>query len=101
MGALGLGIKKTCIPSLNFAEIYQASSLHEVHNKEIISIKKLKNRAMEDKSSTYPALYSQQALSVLLRTQRFLWRNVQYTYGRFTGCVMIGLLMGSLYFQIG
>lgn len=51
-------------------------------------------------SSTYPASFSEQASLVLLRTQRFLWRNVQYTYGRLTGCVMIGLLMGSLYFQI-
>ncbi|KAI8027101.1 ABC transporter G family member 38 [Camellia lanceoleosa] len=101
MGVLGLGIKTRGTPSLNFAEIYKASSLNEINNKEIGSIKKLtKNRTTRSLSSTYPAPYSRQASLVLLRTQRFLWRNVQYTYARLTGCVMIGLLMGSLYFQI-
>ncbi|GMP39864.1 hypothetical protein CsSME_00010542 [Camellia sinensis var. sinensis] len=101
MGVLGLGIKTRGTPSLNFAEIYTASSLNEINNKEIGSIKKLtKNRTARSLSSTYPAPYSRQASLVLLRTQRFLWRNVQYTYARLTGCVMIGLLMGSLYFQI-
>lgn len=61
----------------------------------------MKNREMVDKSSSYPAPYLQQALLVLLRTLRLLWRNIQYTYGRLIVCVMIGLLMGSLYFQIG
>jgi ABC-type multidrug transport system ATPase subunit len=101
MGALGLGIKTSIIPLLNFSEIYQASSLQKINNEEICSIKKMnKKRRRNYLSSTYPAPYSRQAILVLLRTQRFLWRNVEYTYGRLTGCVMIGLLMGSLYFQI-
>ncbi|XP_062143754.1 pleiotropic drug resistance protein TUR2-like [Alnus glutinosa] len=101
MGALGLGIKTSIIPLLNFSEIYQANSLQKINNEEICSIKKMnKKRRRNYLSSTYPAPYSRQAILVLLRTQRFLWRNVQYTYGRLTGCVMIALLMGSLYFQI-
>ncbi|XP_059654383.1 ABC transporter G family member 39-like [Cornus florida] len=101
MGALGLGIKNRGTPSLNFAEIFKVSCLHEINQKEMRNLKKLtKNGTTERLSSTYSAPYSHQAILVLLRTQRFLWRNVQYTYGRLTGCIMIGLLMGSLYFQI-
>ncbi|CAK9181175.1 unnamed protein product [Ilex paraguariensis] len=101
MEALGLGIKNRGTPVQNFAKIYQASLLHEANNQEISSIKKLKNyKISKHLSSIYTASYPQQASLVLLRTQRFLWRNVQYTYGRLTGCVVIGLLMGSLYFQI-
>ncbi|KAM4118830.1 hypothetical protein ACJW30_03G012300 [Castanea mollissima] len=101
MGALGIGTKKRDTPSLNFSQIYQASSLCEMNNKEICNIKKsIKNIRRNYLSSTYPAPYSWQAILVIIRTQRFLWRNVQYTYARLTGCVMIGLLMGSLYFQI-
>ncbi|KAK2977191.1 hypothetical protein RJ640_008816 [Escallonia rubra] len=101
MGALGLDIRTRSPLPLNFVDIYNASSLHEFHNKEINNIKKLsKNIIAKRTSSAYPAPYPRQASLVLLRTQRFLWRNVQYTYGRLTGCIMIGLLMGSLYFQI-
>ncbi|OMP09385.1 hypothetical protein COLO4_05497 [Corchorus olitorius] len=102
MGVLGQGIKRRGDPSLNFPEIYQTSSLKESNNNEICSIKNSTERRTSKYlyASTYAAPYSQQFILVLLRTQRFLWRNVQYTYGRLTGCVMIGLLMGSLYFQI-
>lgn len=101
MGALGLGILKRRTPPLNYAEIYQASSLQEINNNEIRNIKKsTKDRTSDNLLPTYPAPYSWQAILVLLRTHRFLWRNVQYTYGRLTGCIMTGLLMGSLYYQI-
>ncbi|KAL3515901.1 hypothetical protein ACH5RR_022803 [Cinchona calisaya] len=101
MGYLGQGIKSRGIPSLNFADSYRASSLHKLVNKEIAAIKNLhKVRVPEKIAPAYPAPYSRQAVLVLLSTQRFLWRNVQYTYGRLTGCIMIGFLMGSLYFQI-
>ncbi|PON98277.1 ABC transporter, G [Trema orientale] len=101
METLGLGVKKRCTQLLNFAEAYQGSSLHEISRKEISDIRNsMQNSLQNDKSSAYTAPYSQQALLVLLRTQRFLWRNVHYTYGRLMGCMMIGLLMGSLYFQI-
>ncbi|KAI6695438.1 hypothetical protein NL676_023148 [Syzygium grande] len=101
MATLGLGIKKRETPTINFAEAYQASSLHEMNNREIDSIKSLtEDRNYMVSSSVYPAPYTLQAMMVLLRTQRFLWRNVQYTYGRLTGCIMIGLLMGSLYWKI-
>ncbi|KAK3016996.1 hypothetical protein RJ639_006562 [Escallonia herrerae] len=101
MGALGLDIRTRSPLPLNFVDIYKASSLHEFHNKEINNIKKLSKKIIPKcTSSAYPAPYPRQASLVLLRTQRFLWRNVQYTYGRLTGCIMIGLLMGSLYFQI-
>ncbi|KAK6911685.1 ABC transporter-like, ATP-binding domain [Dillenia turbinata] len=101
MGSLGLGIKKRNISSLNFADIYKESSLHESNIKEITIMKAMMKKQMSRPvASTYPAPYLRQAGLVLLRTQRLLWRNVQYTYGRLTGCIMIGLLMGSLYFQI-
>ncbi|PON69613.1 ABC transporter, G [Parasponia andersonii] len=101
METLGLGVKKRHTQLLNFAEAYQASSLHEISRKEISDIRNsMQNSLQNDKSSAYTAPYSQQALLVLLRTQRFLWRNVHYTYGRLMGCMIIGLLMGSLYFQI-
>ncbi|XP_077240342.1 pleiotropic drug resistance protein 1-like [Tasmannia lanceolata] len=101
MGSLGLGIKMRGTPVVDFAEIYRKSVLCETNQKEIIRIKKLgKQRKLKITQSTYPTPYIRQAWLVLLRTQRFLWRNVQYTYARLTGCVMIGLLMGSLYFQI-
>ncbi|KAI3439344.1 uncharacterized protein J3R85_004754 [Psidium guajava] len=97
MATLGLGIKRRATPTINFAEAYQASSLHEVNNREIRSIKSLtEDRNYMVSSSVYPAPYTLQAMMVLLRTQRFLWRNVQYTYGRLTGCIMIGLLMGVI-----
>jgi ABC-type multidrug transport system ATPase subunit len=101
MRALGLGIRKGQTPQINYAETYQTSFLQEINSKTISNAKKLiKERASEDQFSTYSAPYSRQAIWVLLRTQRFLWRNVQYTYGRLIGCIMIGLLMGSLYYQI-
>ncbi|KAL3725768.1 hypothetical protein ACJRO7_030749 [Eucalyptus globulus] len=101
MSTLGVGIKKRATPSINFAGAYQASSLHEMNNREINSINSLtEDRNSKVSSSVYPASYKLQALMVLLRTQRFLWRNVQYTYGRLTGCIVIGLLMGSLYWKI-
>ncbi|KAJ4836594.1 hypothetical protein Tsubulata_030481, partial [Turnera subulata] len=101
MGTLGLGIKKEQGPPLNYAEIYQASALQDINKGEILNIKKLiKDRTLHYQHSAYPVPYSRQAIWVLVRTQRFLWRNVQYTYGRLTGCIMVGLLMGTLYFQI-
>lgn len=101
MGCLGQGIKSRGMPSQNFADSYKTSSLHKLVKEEIGTIKNLnKGRVPKQKAPAYPAPYSRQAGLVLLRTQRFLWRNVQYTYGRLTGCIMIGLLMGSLYYQI-
>ncbi|WCJ26876.1 ABC transporter G family member 36 [Euphorbia peplus] len=101
MRTLGIGIRKGQRPPLNYAEIYEASYLQEANSKEVSNIKKvMKNKISESQSSTYPASHSRQLVLVLLRTQRFLWRNVQYTYGRLTGCIMIGFLMGSLYYQI-
>ncbi|XP_027158641.1 ABC transporter G family member 37-like [Coffea eugenioides] len=101
MGYLGQGIKSRGTPSINFADKYRASSLHKQVNEEIAAIKNLRKVRVPKKTApAYPAPYSRQAGQVLLRTQRFLWRNVQYTYGRLTGCIMIGFLMGSLYYQI-
>ncbi|KAL3725770.1 hypothetical protein ACJRO7_030751 [Eucalyptus globulus] len=101
MATLGVGIKKRATPPINFAGAYQASSLHEINNREIYRIKSLtEDRNYMVSSSVYPAPYTLQAMIVLLRTQRFLWRNVRYTYGRLTGCIMTGLLMGSLYWKI-
>ncbi|GMY22062.1 Brefeldin A resistance protein [Fagus crenata] len=65
MGALGIGTKKRGTPSLNFAQIYQASSLCEINNKEFSSIKKtINNRKRNYLSSTYPAPYSHQAILI-------------------------------------
>ncbi|GMY21981.1 Brefeldin A resistance protein [Fagus crenata] len=65
MGALGIGTKMRGTPSLNFAQIYQASSLCEINNKEISSIKKtINNRKRNYLSSTYPAPYSRQAILI-------------------------------------
>ncbi|KAF9594335.1 hypothetical protein IFM89_030464 [Coptis chinensis] len=102
MGSLGLGIKKRGNPLVDFGEIYQQSSLCATNKKEIISIKKSTKHTKPNTvlDSSYPMPYLQQAWLVMLRTQLFLWRNVQYTYGRLIGCLMIGLLMGSLYYQI-
>lgn len=101
MDYLGQGIKSRAKPSLNFADFYKASALHELIKKDIIAIKNHhKGREPKRISPAFPAPYSRQAGLVLLRTHRFLWRNVQYTYGRLTGCIIIGFLMGSLYFQI-
>lgn len=101
MGVLGLGIKRRGKPLADFGEIYESSSLCEINKKEISSIKRsTKHKKLKTVQSTYPTPFLWQAWLVLLRTQRFLWRNVQYTFGRLTGCVMIGLLMGSLYFRI-
>lgn len=100
MGYLGQGIKIRGMPPLNFAETYRTSSLHKLVDQEIAAIKDLHKEKIPEKiAPSYPAPYSRQAGLVLLRTQRFLWRNVQYTHGRLIGCILIGLLMGSLYFQ--
>ncbi|KAG8648329.1 hypothetical protein MANES_09G179900v8 [Manihot esculenta] len=101
MGALGFDIQKRQTHLLNYAEIYEASSLQAANSKKVCNVRKMmKGKTANNLASTYPAPYSWQAILVLQRTQRFLWRNVQYTYGRLTGCIMIGLLMGSLYYQI-
>ncbi|KAJ1265885.1 hypothetical protein BS78_08G107700 [Paspalum vaginatum] len=105
MGVTGLGIPRR--PAVtDFAEEFQKSHLYEVAIKVAsATVKnskfgKEKDDNMISISYNYPASLIRQAGLVLLRTQRFLWRNVNYTYSRFTGCVMIGLLMGSLYFKI-
>ncbi|GLT31265.1 hypothetical protein SLA2020_060120 [Shorea laevis] len=97
----GLRIKKRGNPTQNFAEIYQDSLLQQINNNVLLRIKKLtEKRKSEGRCTTYPAPYFTQFILLLLRTQRSLWRNVQYTYGRLTACILIGLLMGSLYLQI-
>jgi ABC-type multidrug transport system ATPase subunit/ABC-type multidrug transport system permease subunit len=107
MGVMGLGIQRRRPAMIDFAEEFQNSHLHEVAMKVVNTTMKKKNKFRKEKDSNmvsisynYPPSFIRQIGLVLLRTQRFLWRNVNYTYSRFTGCVMIGLLMGSLYFKI-
>ncbi|KAJ0980557.1 hypothetical protein J5N97_008812 [Dioscorea zingiberensis] len=101
MAVLGLGIKTRGSAVTNFAKAYQNSALFEVNIKEISILNNSDEfKRLKIARSKYPASYARQARLVLMRTQRFLWRNVQYTYGRLIGCIMIGLLMGSLYFHI-
>lgn len=104
MGVLGLGIPRKGAEVTDFAGEFQNSHLCEVTKKAIITTVK-NNKSGKDSNKTtdnykYPVSAIRQAGLVLLRTQRYLWRNVHYTYSRFTGCMMIGLLMGSLYFKI-
>ncbi|XP_072148351.1 pleiotropic drug resistance protein TUR2-like [Setaria viridis] len=106
MGVTGLGIQRRRTAVIDFAEEFQNSHLHEVAMKVVNTAMKNKKFGKEKDSNmisisyNYPASFIRQIGLVLLRTQRFLWRNVNYTYSRFTGCAMIGLLMGSLYFKI-
>jgi len=106
MGVTGLGIPRKKLAVIDFADEFQKSHLYEVAMKVINAAMKNnkhgneKDNNMRSISYNYPASFTSQIGLVLLRTQRFLWRNVNYTYSRFTGCVMIGLLMGSLYFKI-
>ncbi|KAF8776612.1 hypothetical protein HU200_003335 [Digitaria exilis] len=105
MGVTGLGIPRR-LALTDFAKEFQNSHLYEVAMKVVNTamknnkFEKDKDNSMISVSYNYPASFARQIGLVLLRTQRFLWRNVNYTYSRFTGCVMIGLLMGSLYFKI-
>ncbi|CAN6343362.1 unnamed protein product [Urochloa humidicola] len=105
MGVAGLGIPRR-LAVTDFAEEFQNSHLHEVAMKAINTamknnkFEKEKDSNMISISYNYPSSFIRQIWLVLLRTQRFLWRNVNYTYSRLTGCVVIGLLMGSLYFKI-
>ncbi|CAL4898614.1 unnamed protein product [Urochloa decumbens] len=105
MGVAGLGIPRR-LAVTDFAEEFQNSHLHEVAMKAVNTAMK-NNKFEQEKDSNmisisynYPSSFIRQIWLVLLRTQRFLWRNVNYTYSRLTGCVVIGLLMGSLYFKI-
>ncbi|CAD6267446.1 unnamed protein product [Miscanthus lutarioriparius] len=106
MGVTGLGIPRKKLAVTDFADEFQNSHLYEVAMKVINTAMKNnkhgneKDHNMRSISYNYPVSFIRQIGLVLLRTQRFLWRNVNYTYSRFTGCVMIGLLMGSLYFKI-
>ena len=106
MGVIGHGIPGRRLAVTDFVEEFQNSHLHEVAMKVINNatennkIGKEKDINMISISYNYPTSFMKQLGLVLLRTQRFLWRNVNYTYSRFTGCVVIGLLMGSLYFKI-
>ncbi|CAN6348072.1 unnamed protein product [Urochloa humidicola] len=105
MGVAGLGIPRR-LAVTDFAEEFQNSHLHEVAMKAVNTAMKI-NKFEKEKDSNmisisynYPSSFIRQIWLVLLRTQRFLWRNVNYTYSRLTGCMVIGLLMGSLYFKI-
>lgn len=101
LGVLGIGIKRRGSALTDFGEAYQKSILCKSNKKIVGTIKKSgRHKKWKITQSMYPTSYARQAGLVLLRTQRFLWRNVQYTYSRLVGCMMIGLLMGSLYFQI-
>ncbi|KAL6623571.1 hypothetical protein ACP70R_033450 [Stipagrostis hirtigluma subsp. patula] len=106
MGVIGLGIPRKRLAVTDFAKEFQKSHLCNMAKKAVKSTVKNKKFGKEKDNNVitenykYPVSPIRQAGLVLLRTQRFLWRNVHYTYSRFTGCVMIGLLMGSLYFKI-
>ncbi|TVU49709.1 hypothetical protein EJB05_01035, partial [Eragrostis curvula] len=106
MHITGHGIPRTRIAATDFAKEFQNSHLCEMVRKAVkttVRSNKLgtkKDRNMVTDNYKYPASPIGQLGMILLRTQRFLWRNVNYTYSRFTGCVIIGLLMGSLYYKI-
>ncbi|KAL6847372.1 hypothetical protein ACP4OV_023225 [Aristida adscensionis] len=106
MGAIGLGIPRRRRAVTDFGKEFKSCHLCEMAKKTVtptVKNKKLgkeKDSSMINENYKYPVSLIRQLGLVLLRTQRFLWRNVHYTYSRFTGCVLIGLLMGSLYFKI-
>ncbi|ERN03264.1 ABC transporter G family member 36 isoform X1 [Amborella trichopoda] len=102
MDILGCGINNRKPPIKNFAYIYESSTLHDANRKEIINVRKrLTGQGKPYMADfAYPTTYIRQVAMVVLRSQRLLWRNVRYTFGRLIGCATLGLLMGSLYFQI-
>ncbi|TVU32503.1 hypothetical protein EJB05_24234, partial [Eragrostis curvula] len=106
MDITGHGIPRTRIAATYLAKEFQNSHLCEMVRKAVKTtvrsnkLRKQKDRNMITDNYKYPGSPIRQLGMILLRTQRFLWRNVNYTYSRFTGCVMIGLLMDSLYFKI-
>ncbi|EFJ33605.1 hypothetical protein SELMODRAFT_406260 [Selaginella moellendorffii] len=86
----------------NLGLVYRASSLGSSNAEELKKLRKQyrKNSFWPALDSTYAAPYSKQAWLVFLRTQRFLYRNVQYTFGRLSGSIALGLLLGSVYYKI-
>jgi hypothetical protein len=50
--------------------------------------------------SGYRAPFPLMAKEVLLKMQRFYWRNVNYNFGRMTSALGLGLILGSVYFNI-
>uniref|UniRef100_J3NE90 ABC transporter domain-containing protein n=1 Tax=Oryza brachyantha TaxID=4533 RepID=J3NE90_ORYBR len=105
MGVIGIGIPRKKVAVADIVGEFQNSYLLEIAKGTITRVTTAENESRKHNNMitgnyNYSASPIRQLGLVLLRTQRFLWRNVHYTYSRFTGCVMVGLLMGSLYFKI-
>ncbi|MCO5592667.1 hypothetical protein L7F22_046670 [Adiantum nelumboides] len=100
LDALGVGIKQHG-PTHDFATLYRNSVLASSNTDELLRLRRQnRRRALQPVHSSYAAPLTTQAAMVFLRTQRFLWRNVSYTFGRLTGSIALGLLMGSIYLHI-
>ncbi|KAJ7531024.1 hypothetical protein O6H91_14G029200 [Diphasiastrum complanatum] len=99
---LGAGIRKRRSVQ-NYGEIYLESQLGKKNEAEINKLcagGDAGDGVVVSEDSGYAASYCTQAAMVFLRTQRFLYRNVHYTFGRLAGAIALGLLLGSVYIQI-
>lgn len=47
----------------------------------------------------YRSSYGQMAKEVIVRLQKSYWRNVNYSWGRMTFVTVMGILLGSVYFD--
>ncbi|KAL5538741.1 hypothetical protein UlMin_046004 [Ulmus minor] len=87
---------------VDFAEIYKNSDLYR-RNKELI--KELSTPAPGSKDLYFPTQYSQsiftQCMACLWKQRQSYWRNPPYTAVRFLFTLGIGLLFGTLYWDLG
>ncbi|CAM6087925.1 unnamed protein product [Calypogeia fissa] len=95
---LGCGIK-TRAPIHDFSEVYSHSSLASTNMEDLKLLREPNKRKAFKLVSTsgYPAAFYMQAVMVFLRTQKFLWRNVGYTFGRIVSSIAVGLIMGLVF----
>nr|XP_024402508.1 pleiotropic drug resistance protein 1-like isoform X1 [Physcomitrium patens]XP_024402509.1 pleiotropic drug resistance protein 1-like isoform X1 [Physcomitrium patens]XP_024402510.1 pleiotropic drug resistance protein 1-like isoform X1 [Physcomitrium patens]XP_024402511.1 pleiotropic drug resistance protein 1-like isoform X1 [Physcomitrium patens]XP_024402512.1 pleiotropic drug resistance protein 1-like isoform X1 [Physcomitrium patens]XP_024402513.1 pleiotropic drug resistance protein 1-li len=102
---IGAGIGHTA--ERDFARDYQQSSLAQQYRIFIKNLKELETYkfgrgkfGLEPIIKGYGATYWQLCKIVTVRQFRTYWRNISYSFGRMMLMIVLGLILGTTYYQI-
>ncbi|KAI0523961.1 hypothetical protein KFK09_003325 [Dendrobium nobile] len=86
----------------DFSEIYKNSELHE-KNKAIIAELSIPPPGSDDLhfSTQYPQMFHTQCIACLWKQHLSYWRNPPYTALRFLFTILIALLFGTIFWDLG
>ena len=85
----------------DYAFEYRVSDLALRNHIQLQNLRRSKGQnGHELLESGYRAPYSVMAWEVVLKMQRIYWRNTTYNFGRLIGALVLGLILGSVYFNV-